>query len=169
MRIILLVVVWIFATANSHAFQIEEQGCDNRVDCAARSVVSLLPDWPADFTRNEEPEGSGIILGDGTIVATADHVLGPAKSARIRTRDGKVVNAEIVMRNSATDIAFLKLSERQLAFKGFFDVSVADQACAIGNSFGLDISITCGVISARHVTGVGFNRIEDFLQTDASV
>ncbi|MGI9350459.1 MAG: S1C family serine protease [Rhizobiaceae bacterium] len=154
---------------SAHALENSLGNCDNQVDCAANSVVSLLPDWPANFSRNEEPEGSGIILDDGTLVATADHVLGPAKSARIRTRAGKVLSAKIVMRDKATDIAFLKVDEPLTAFSQSAEVSIADRTCAIGNSFGLDISIACGVVSAKNVTGVGFNPIEDFLQTDAAV
>jgi S1-C subfamily serine protease len=41
--------------------------------------------------------------------------------------------------------------------------------CAVGNAFGLDLSVTCGVVSALHRSGTGFNPIEDFVQTDASV
>ena len=169
MRFLLLAWCWLATVPSAEAFQIVTRQCDNQVDCAAGSVVSLLPDWPANFSRNEEPEGSGIVLSDGTLVATADHVLGPAKSARIRTREGKVLNADIVLRDSATDIAFLKISESLPAFDQSVEISVSDSACAIGNSFGLDISISCGVISAKDVSGVGFNPIEDFLQTDAAV
>ena len=41
--------------------------------------------------------------------------------------------------------------------------------CAVGNQFGLDLSVTCGVVSALHRAGTGFNPIEDFVQTDAVV
>lgn len=41
--------------------------------------------------------------------------------------------------------------------------------CAVGNAFGLDLSVTCGVVSAIRRSGVGFNPVEDFIQTDASV
>jgi S1-C subfamily serine protease len=41
--------------------------------------------------------------------------------------------------------------------------------CAVGNQFGLDLSVTCGVVSALHRSGTGFNPIEDFVQTDAAV
>ena len=41
--------------------------------------------------------------------------------------------------------------------------------CAVGNAFGLDLSVTCGVVSATRRSGVGFNPVEDFIQTDASV
>ena len=143
--------------------------CETKLECATRSVVSVLPDWPADFSRNKEPEGSGIVVSTGRLIATADHVLGPAKTARIRTLNGEIMDAKIVMRDPLTDIAFLRIDRQLPAFSFVKGYALADQACAIGNSFGLDISLTCGVISAKNVSGVGFNKIEDFVQTDASV
>ena len=143
--------------------------CDVGVQCALHSVVSLLPDWPPGLARNEEPEGSGIIIGDGTIVATADHVLGAAKSARIRTFSGQILATKIVLRNKFTDIALLKIEKDLRPFQMGGPLSIPDKTCAMGNSFGLDISTSCGVVSAVQVSGVGFNRIEDFIQTDAAV
>jgi len=142
--------------------------CDSKRQCAQTSVVSLLPDWPDNFTRNEEPEGSAVVLSK-RLIATADHVIGPAKSARIRTARGEILRAEIVWRNLQTDIAFLRVEKDMVPFTLGQDYAMGDKACAIGNSFGLDISMTCGVISATGVSGVGFNAIEDFVQTDAAV
>lgn len=142
--------------------------CKMTLECASHSVVSVLPDWPSGFLRNEEPEGSGVVILTG-LIATADHVLGPAKTANIRTVNGEVLKASIVMRNPQTDIAFLKINKKMSPIQFSDNYALADRACAIGNSFGLDVSITCGVISAKNVSGVGFNKIEDFVQTDASV
>ena len=150
-------------------FQTHQEECHSKIECTVLSVVSVFPDWPAGFTRNEEPEGSGIVLSDGQLIATADHVLGPAKSSRIRTFDGEVLDAEIIMRDPQTDIAFLRIEKTLPYFTFKQNVVLGSKACAVGNSFGLDISLTCGVISATQVSGVGFNRIEDFIQTDAAV
>ena len=46
--------------------------------------------------------------------------------------------------------------------------ALAAPVCVVGNQFGLGLSVTCGVVSALHRTGVGFNPIEDFIQTDAA-
>jgi len=46
---------------------------------------------------------------------------------------------------------------------------LGDPVCAIGNAFGLGLTVTCGVVSGLHKAGVGFNAIEDFVQTDAAV
>ena len=143
--------------------------CTNRIDCAANSVISLLPVWPSGFSRNEEPEGSGVVLGDGTLIATADHVLGPATSVSVRTRNGELISAEIVLRDSLTDVALLKIPKPLVPIESANTVAIADKSCAIGNSFGLGVSVSCGVISAKNVSGLGFNQIEDFVQTDAAV
>jgi S1-C subfamily serine protease len=49
------------------------------------------------------------------------------------------------------------------------DPGLGEKVCAIGNSFGLGLSVTCGVVSGVHRSGIGFNRVEDFVQTDAAV
>lgn len=139
------------------------------IACAARSVVSVLPVWPDNASRNEEPEGSAIVVGDGTLLATADHVLGPALDVFVRTSDGVSMRATIVMRDAATDIALLRIKRPLPPVRFASSFAVAHRACAIGNSFGLDISVACGIVSAVQVSGVGFNPIEDFVQTDAAV
>lgn len=134
------------------------------------SVVSVLPDWPPDVRRVEEPEGSGVVLVDGRTIVTTAHVINKAKRIRIRTRDGRIMNAKPVASDAATDIAVLAIAETLPVLKfQSGDPTLGQDACAIGNAFGLGLSLTCGVISGIHRAGVGFNRIEDFVQTDAAV
>ncbi len=147
----------------------ELRQCQGALECASRSVVSVLPVWPANVQRSEEPEGSGIVIDDGTLIATADHVIGPAKKIFIRTSSGKIRAAQIVLRDPRTDVALLRIEDAMVPHSLARSIRVAEKACAIGNSFGLDVSITCGVISAVEVSGAGFNQIEDFIQTDAAV
>lgn len=162
--------IWLItANLSGAAETITPKECTNDLDCAALSVVSLLPEWPANFTRNEEPEGSGIVIANGTLIATADHVLGPANAVKIRTKFGQVLSAEIVLRDALTDIAILRIDNSLQPIGINKSAATGEKACAIGNSFGLDISVTCGVISSINVSGVGFNKIEDFLQSDAAV
>lgn len=161
--------VALFFATGAAAFDDLRNSCSNAIDCAANSVVSLLPDWPSGFSRNEEPEGSGVVLADGTLIVTADHVLGPAKSAKIRTRNGRIYPVEIVLRDSLSDIALLRVAEKLSPIDSSYETEIAAKACAIGNSFGLGISISCGIVSADRVSGTGFNQLEDFVQTDAAV
>ncbi len=143
--------------------------CDNPAACARNSVVSVLPVWPPDKARSEEPEGSGVVVGDDGLIATANHVLGEARNVFVRSFSGKVVRAEILLRDQETDIALLKAVLNAPPAELAPAIVVGSKACAIGNGFGLGLSLTCGVVSAKQMSGVGFNRIEDFVQTDAAV
>ena len=156
-------------SATASELNVESGPCHSKLDCARGSVVSVLPVWPANVPRSSEPEGSGIALGDGRLIATADHVLGPAKSTLVRTFSGEVMKADIVLRDPASDVALLRLESSIVPMQIGADAKVGFPACAIGNGFGLDISVTCGIVSATQMSGTGFNRIEDFLQTDAAV
>lgn len=134
------------------------------------SVVSILPQWRDRSPLEDEPEGSGVVIDDGFTIVTADHLIGNPATILVRDHLGSYQTGEVVARDPATDIALLHI-ERRLAPIAFAttDVAIGSPVCAIGNSFGLDLSVTCGTVSATGRSGVGFNRIEDFIQTDASV
>ncbi|MGI9384616.1 MAG: S1C family serine protease, partial [Methyloligellaceae bacterium] len=140
------------------------------LDAVRGSVVSVLPTWPPDVKRSEEPEGSGVAVLDGATVVTALHIVDRATSIRIRTAKGRIVPAKLVGLDRATDIAILSidtpLPPLSLASE---DPALGQPVCAVGNAFGLGLSVTCGVVSGVHRAGMGFNVIEDFVQTDAAV
>lgn len=142
---------------------------EDSISKVLRSVVSVLPEWPPDETRNEEPEGSGVVVFDGLHIVTTLHVVDAASSIRVRTSDGQVVPAELVGRDQATDLAMLRVTAALPALEFSGDVELGEEVCAIGNAFGLGLSVTCGVVSGVNRAGVGFNGIEDFVQTDAAV
>ncbi len=140
------------------------------------SVVSVLPDWPRQQMGTEErrraleePEGSGVAVIAGGYVVTNHHVLGRATTVNLRRWDGRILSAEIVGRDAATDLAVLKAETDLPILAGAPKPKLGAPVCAIGNQFGLGLSVTCGVVSAIHRTGTGFNPIEDFVQTDAAV
>ncbi|MEC9369300.1 MAG: trypsin-like peptidase domain-containing protein [Pseudomonadota bacterium] len=140
------------------------------LETALQSVVSVLPEWPADARRTEEPEASGVVLLDGATVVTALHVVDKALGVRVRTAEGTIVTAEIAGRDKATDIAVLKLPVTLIPLEAAANgPALGDRVCAIGNAFGLGLSVTCGSVSGVHRAGTGFNAIEDFVQTDAAV
>ena len=150
---------------------------------AAPSVVLLLPSWPG-FQRpgfgapdGVAPEGSGFYLapnlkaGQPTpFILTSAHVVSWARRIEIETHTQQRMDAELILLDEARDIALLKV-EQQGASLGISD-SIAPETgshvCALGNPFGLGVSLSCGVVSA---TGrqAGFQRIEDFIQTDAAI
>lgn len=139
------------------------------------SVVSVLPDWPG-FARSGQnqgghdvPEGSGVVIAADGYIVTALHVVERATGVRVRLSDGRVLSARVVGGDPATDIAVLKVEEDLPVVAFGAEPALGSPVCAIGNAFGLDLSLTCGVVSALHRSGTGFNPIEDFVQTDAAV
>lgn len=134
-----------------------------------KSVVSLLPKWPGAENRPKEPEGTAVAIFPGGYLATNDHVIGRAKKIKVRLNDGRILAAEIIGRDTMTDIALIKAPIDLPVLPLGPEPALGDRVCAIGNQFGLGLSVTCGVASALNRTGTGFNEIEDFIQTDAVV
>jgi len=145
---------------------------------AVDSVVSVLPVWPdkpqgggPDVPPGTAPEGSGVVMdgGDGTsLIATAWHVIEPAERIDVRLSDGRILPAEVAGHDAATDIALLRVSANLPAFDPADRPRLGQRVCAIANSYGLGLSVSCGVVSALDVSNAGFNPIEDFVQTDAA-
>ena len=140
------------------------------VTSALPSVVSVLPEWPPDRRRVEESEGSGVVVADGHFIVTSAHIVAKALSVRIRTFDGILLTAKLVGVDLVTDIALLKIDDALTPVTIVLeDPEVGEPVCAVGNAFGLGLSVTCGVVSAVNKAGLKFNHIEDFVQTDAAV
>lgn len=137
---------------------------------AMASVVAILPEWPKDAKRTEEPEASGVVWTTGRHIVTAYHVVAKARAIQIKTSDGRLLPAQMAGHDMATDLALLRINE-DLTPSALATTSPTpgQQSCAIGNAFGLGVSLTCGVVSAINKAGVGFNPIEDFVQTDTAV
>jgi S1-C subfamily serine protease len=140
------------------------------------SVVSVLPVWPGHAqggqrggAPTQEPEGSAVAVRAGGYLATALHIVDRAERVSVRLADGRVLPAEVVGSDRATDLAVLRVAADLPAIAIGPEPALAQPVCAIGNQFGLGLSVTCGVVSALHRAGVGFNPIEDFVQTDAVV
>lgn len=140
------------------------------------SVVSLLPDWPKDkdasspkMNAPKNPEGTAIAVFSGGYLATNGHVLGSAKTARVRLNDGRILPVRIIAKDTATDLALIKIDLDLPVLIHTEQVELGNPVCAIGNQFGLGLSVTCGIISAKGRTGMGFNPIEDFIQTDTAI
>lgn len=171
--VFLLFLLWPIAGQTANETADETAGETARGPAAALpSVVSLLPLWSGRPANPEEPEGSAVVIGhdgDGTLLVTADHVLGDAVRFRIRTAEGVAYPALILGRDRPSDLALLRAQADLPALEFADPPALGAKVCAIGNAFGLGLSLTCGVLSAKGRAGVGFNRVEDFLQSDAAV
>ena len=123
--------------------------------------------------RREKSLGSGFIInGDGYII-TNDHVVRDAESIRVKLSNEKVYDGKVVGSDQKTDIAVIKINTGEhlkTAVLGDSDkLQVGQWAIAIGNPFGLDRTVTVGVISATGRSNMGIEAYEDFIQTDASI
>jgi len=116
--------------------------------------------------------GSGVILRPDGYILTNNHVIHEASRIAVRLKNGKSFPATLVGADSATDLAMLKIDARglpQAEFASSEKARVGQFVIAIGSPFGLDYTVTTGVLSAKGRGGIGANEIEDYLQTDASI
>ena len=139
-----------------------------------QSVVSVLPVWPGRPTgegalpNRGAPEGSGLVIAEGGLIATAWHVVGPAERIDVRLADGRVLPATLVGQDEASDVALLRIAADLPPLSVAPRPDLAEPVCLIGNTYGLGLSVSCGVVSALDVSNAGFNPVEDYVQTDAA-
>jgi serine protease Do/serine protease DegQ len=117
--------------------------------------------------------GSGVIFDahEGYIVTNA-HVVQNANEITVTLQDGRDVKAEVVGSDQPSDVAVLKVSAEGLAQMPLGDsarLEVGDFVVAIGNPFGLQHTVTSGIVSGLSRTGINPDGYEDFIQTDASI
>lgn len=126
----------------------------------------------APQTRRDKSLGSGFIISKDGYIVTNDHVVRDAESIQVKLSNDKVYDARVVGGDQKTDIAVIKITADDLpaAVLGDSDkLDVGQWAIAIGNPFGLDRTMTVGVISATGRSNVGIETYENFIQTDASI
>jgi len=135
-----------------------------------------LPDAPSGAPRHVASAGSGVIVdAENGYILTNHHVVENADEIQVGLLNDKILEAEIVGSDSATDIALIKVDPDDL--DGLTDITIGDSdvvevgdfVIAIGNPFGLGHTVTSGIISALGRTGINRNGYEDFIQTDASI
>ena len=126
----------------------------------------------APQTRRDKSLGSGFLISKDGYIVTNDHVVRDAESIQVKLSNDKVYDAKVVGGDQKTDIAVIKITAADLpvAVLGDSDkLEVGQWAIAIGNPFGLDRTMTVGVISATGRTNMGIETYENFIQTDASI
>jgi serine protease Do len=120
-----------------------------------------------------ENMGSGIILNSNGYILTNYHVIEKLDRVLIKLSDGKEYFAKVLGYDKYTDLAALKISTlRSLPEPEFGqsnDLSVGEWVMAIGNPYGLEGTVTVGVISGTGRTDLGISHFENFIQTDASI
>ncbi|RMG59920.1 MAG: DegQ family serine endoprotease [Deltaproteobacteria bacterium] len=117
--------------------------------------------------------GSGVIISEDGYIVTNEHVVRDAAEITVRLSDRSEYRAKVVGADPKTDIAVLKIDAKgKLTPARLGDSSnlkVGQWAIAVGNPFGLNSTVTVGVISAIGRSDIGVETYEDFIQTDASI
>lgn len=123
--------------------------------------------------QRENSLGSGVIVDDEKgLVLTNHHVIDRADSISVTLNDGRELDAELVGSDAASDIAVLRIAVdglQAIRIGRSEALRVGDFVVAIGNPFGLDQTVTSGIVSALGRSGLGLEGYEDFIQTDASI
>jgi len=132
-----------------------------------------MPDVPDSYTQ--KGVGSGVIINENGYILTNSHVLDNVKTIKVVLDDGRTFEGQIVGSDEATDLALVKIDaplKLQPAVLGNSDaVEIGDWVMAMGNPFGLEATVTAGIVSAigRHEIGPPQLRYQDLIQTDAPI
>ncbi|MGH9695774.1 MAG: Do family serine endopeptidase, partial [Bryobacteraceae bacterium] len=118
--------------------------------------------------------GSGVMVDSSGLVVTNNHVIEGADQVKVSLSDKREFEAEIVLKDSRTDLAVLRLKGSHekfptLDFANSDELLVGDVVLAIGNPFGVGQTVTHGIISALARTQVGITDYQFFIQTDAAI
>lgn len=116
--------------------------------------------------------GSGFIIDENGVVLTNNHVVQDAETVKVRLHDGREYVASEVKTDPFSDVAIIRIKPdgklHALKMGNSEATEVGEWVLAVGSPFGLDLTVTAGIISAKG-RGPGIARREDFLQTDAAI
>ncbi len=141
---------------------------------SAGSVTDMLNPYGR---RQAQSSGSGVIISDDGYIATNNHVIEDASDIEVILHDNRSYEAKVIGTDPSTDLALLKIDERNLSFVRYGDSDVVKPGqwvLAVGNPFNLTSTVTAGIVSAKArnigiLRNAGGLRIESFIQTDAAV
>ena len=132
----------------------------------------LFRRFEAPKDRRERSLGSGVIADSSGHIITNNHVVAKADEIRVLLSDKRELKAKVVGTDPKTDIAVIKVDAKDLPILPWADsdkLQVGEYVLAIGNPFGLNQTVTMGIVSAVGRANVGIAEYEDFIQTDAAI
>ena len=131
-----------------------------------------LPHQDVPKEHKEQSLGSGVIVSEDGYIITNNHVIEKAQEIKVLLGDKRDFKAKLIGADPKTDIAVIKIEAKGLPALSWGDANklkVGELVFAIGNPFGLNQTVTMGVISAVGRANVGIADYEDFIQTDAAI
>jgi serine protease Do len=123
-------------------------------------------------SRREQSLGSGVIVDSEGYIITNNHVIAQADEIKVLLSDKREFTGKVVGTDPKTDVAVIKIDAKELPVIPWGDsnqLRVGEYVLAIGNPFGLNQTVTMGIISAVGRANVGIADYEDFIQTDAAI
>jgi S1-C subfamily serine protease len=155
------------ATALSEATQLASRA-------AGPAIVGVRRYEPSRFggRANLTQRGSGVLVREDGVIVTNGHVIRDASEVRVALQDGRVVRAEVLGIDDDTDLAVIRIEGEGYPVASFEtgrDPAVGEWVLALGNPFGLDLTVTMGIVSGTRRSDLDIARYEDFLQTDAAI
>ncbi len=141
-----------------------------RINALVDEFAALRDGAIAGFT--DESVGSGVIVDPDGMILTNYHVLAQSEEVIVTLSDGQEFIADVLGADPASDLAVLKIDAENLPHAQWGDsdtIQVGEMIWAIGNPFGLDRTLTYGIVSAVGRRGISDDPYQDFLQTDASI
>jgi serine protease Do len=121
---------------------------------------------------SQRGQGTGVVISEDGYIVTNNHVVRGATELTVRLSDGREFTGEVIGQDDKTDIAVIKINASNLMAAPLGDsdaMQVGEWVLAMGSPFGLDQTVTSGIISAKGRANVGITDYEDFIQTDAAI
>jgi serine protease Do len=132
-------------------------------------------EMPEEFKTRSLGSGFIVRMEDGwAYILTNNHVIDKATKIKVKLSDGSVYKAKVVGKDPKTDVALIKIKvgDKKVPTVELGDsdnIKVGEFVIAVGNPYGLNWTVTHGIISAKGRHGLGLNPIENFIQTDAAI
>lgn len=127
---------------------------------------------PRGIPKRQKGSGSGVILSTDGYIMTNNHVIAQSRDLLVTLPDAREFPAKVVGADPETDLAVIKIQADNLPvipWGNSASLAVGQYVLAIGNPFGLNSTVTLGIVSALDRGGMGLARFEDFIQTDAAI
>ena len=127
---------------------------------------------PPGIPKRQKGSGSGVILSSDGYIMTNNHVIAQSRDLLVTLPDAREFPAKVVGADPETDLAVIKIQADKLPvipWGNSASLAVGQYVLAIGNPFGLNSTVTLGIVSALDRGGMGLARFEDFIQTDAAI